>query len=122
MYRVGIQTAGLSLLRLSALMILAGGISVAAQNPAPVRSTAQGLAAALPHACLTRSHTSEKVSALLDTVQDHPTAGAYNTLGALYAQEDLVSCAIPAFETSLKLESQNWEAHYNLALALLRKG
>jgi tetratricopeptide (TPR) repeat protein len=58
----------------------------------------------------------------LETVQDHPTASAYNTLGALYAQADRISCAVPAFEAALKLENQNWEAHYNLALALLRKG
>jgi len=33
-----------------------------------------------------------------------------------------VSCGVAAFEAALKLEDQNWEAHYNLALALLRKG
>src|SRR6202041_343307 len=42
--------------------------------------------------------------------------------GVLYAQADRVSCGIAAFEASLNLEDQNWEAHYNLALALLRKG
>ncbi|MGC2194138.1 MAG: tetratricopeptide repeat protein [Terriglobales bacterium] len=72
--------------------------------------------------CPAQSHPSEKVSALLESIQDHPTAGAYNTLGVLYAQGDRVSCAIAAFEASLKLENQNWEGHYNLAIALLSKG
>ena len=76
----------------------------------------------LPKSCLEQTHTSEKIATLLDSIRDHPTAGAYNTLGVLYAQEDRVSCAIPAFEASFQLEGQNWEAHYNLALALLRKG
>jgi tetratricopeptide (TPR) repeat protein len=67
-------------------------------------------------------HPSEKITALLESVHDHPTAGAYNTLGVLYAQADRVSCAVTAFETALKLDDPNWEAHYNLALALLRKG
>ncbi len=122
MYEVGTQTAGLSFSKLSVLMTLAGTLCVAAQNPVPVRSTATEPAAALPRSCLIRSRASEKISALLETIQDHPTAGAYNTLGALYAQADRVSCAIPAFEAALKLENQNWEAHYNLALALLQKG
>jgi superkiller protein 3 len=62
------------------------------------------------------------VTALIESVHDHPTAGAYNTLGVLYAQGNRVSCAIAAFEGALKLENQNWEAHYNLAVALLGKG
>jgi tetratricopeptide (TPR) repeat protein len=76
----------------------------------------------LPKSCLEQSHPSDKVTALLESVHDHPTAGAYNTLGVLYAQADRVSCGIAAFEAALKLGDQNWEAHYNLALALLRKG
>ena len=69
-----------------------------------------------------QSHPSEKIAALLESIHDHPTAGAYNTLGVLYAQADRVSCGIAAFEAALKLEDHNWEAHYNLALAVLRKG
>jgi tetratricopeptide (TPR) repeat protein len=75
----------------------------------------------LPKSCLAQQHPSEQVSALLETIRDHPTSGAYNTLGVLYAQADRVACAISAFEAALRLESQNWQAHYNLALALLRK-
>src|ERR1700680_2344208 len=122
MYGVGTQTAGFSLSKLSAWMTLLGAICMAAQNPVPVGGTATRSTAALPKSCLIRAHASEKISALLETVQDHATAGAYNTLGVLYAQADRVFCAIPAFEAALKLENQNWEAHYNLALALLRKG
>ena len=119
---MGIQTARFSLSKLSVLMTLTGAICVTAQNSAPARSTATGVAAALPKSCLIRASASEKISALLESVQDRPTAGAYNTLGVLYAQAERLSCAIPAFEVSLKLENQNWEAHYNLALALLSRG
>ncbi|MGA8304714.1 MAG: tetratricopeptide repeat protein, partial [Candidatus Acidiferrales bacterium] len=59
---------------------------------------------------------------LLETVRDHPTAGAYNTLGALFAAAGQVNCAIPAFQISLRLDARNWEAHYNLALAFLSSG
>ena len=122
MYGVGTQTAGFSLSKLSVLTTLASVICVAGHNPTPVRSAATGSVAALPKSCMVQARASEKISALLETVQDHPTAGAYNTLGVLYAQADRVACAIPAFETSLKLENRNWEAHYNLALALLQRG
>ena len=108
-------------LRPIVLLTLAGTIARAAQGAAPSRRPAVRTNT-LPKACLERTHASEKIATLLDTIQDHPTAGAYNTLGVLYAQKDRLACAIPAFEASFQLESQNWEAHYNLAVALLRKG
>jgi tetratricopeptide (TPR) repeat protein len=101
-------------------MILAGTLSVTVANAAP-GETAPAVSV-LPKLCLQQSHPSEKITALLESIHDHPTAGAYNTLGVLYAQADRVSCAITAFEAALKLENQNWEAHYNLAIALLGKG
>lgn len=72
--------------------------------------------------CAAYAHGSEKMAVLIESVQEHPTSGAYNTLGALYAEKDKVACAITAFEAALNLDKQNWEAHYNLALALIRKG
>jgi tetratricopeptide (TPR) repeat protein len=110
-----------SLLKVSALMTLAGTLAVAGQS-APRQAASAAHQTALPKSCLEQSHPSEKITALLESVHDHPTAGAYNTLGVLYAQADRVSCGIAAFEAALKLEDQNWEAHYNLALALLRTG
>jgi tetratricopeptide (TPR) repeat protein len=103
-------------------MTLASTLSVAAQNATPGQGAPTARPLALPKSCLEQSHPSERISALLETIRDHPTAGAYNTLAVLYAQADSVACAIPAFEASLSLEELNWEAHYNLALALLRKG
>jgi protein O-GlcNAc transferase len=85
-----------------------------APSPAPVNS--------LPKQCLTPKGGSEQISMLLETVRDHPTAGAYNTLGALFAAAGQVNCATPAFQISLRLDAKNWEAHYNLALAFLSSG
>ena len=76
----------------------------------------------LPKQCLTPKSGPEQISMLLETVRDHPTAGAYNTLGALFAAAGQVNCAIAAFQISLHLNARNWEAHYNLALALLSSG
>jgi tetratricopeptide (TPR) repeat protein len=97
-------------------------VCVAAQNTAPSQAASAVRPSVLPKSCGEQNHLSEKIAALLESVHDHPTAGAYNTLGVLYAQVDRVSCGIAAFEAALKLEDQNWEAHYNLALAVLRKG
>src|ERR1700747_966769 len=110
------------LLPLSVLMALASTISMAAQPAEPTHASSPPRPPSLPKTCLVQPHTSEKIKALLDTVHEHPTAGAYNTLGVLYAQDDRVPCAIAAFESALHLDSQSWEAQYNLALALLRKG
>src|SRR6202030_2232377 len=85
-----------------------------APNPAPSNS--------LPKQCLAPQSGSEQISMLLETVKNHPTAGAYNTLGALFAAAGQVNCAIPAFQISLPLDAKYWEDHYNLALALLTSG
>ncbi len=103
-------------------MTLAGTLSVAGQSVLPHHAAVAAHPPALPKSCLEQNHPSEKITALLESVHDHPTAGAYNTLGVLYAQADRVSCGIAAFEAALRLEEQNWEPHYNLAVALLRRG
>src|SRR5438445_9044138 len=109
-------------LHLSVLIILACALSAVAQSTAPGNAASASRPPILPKTCLKQSRPSEKINALLETVHDHPTAGAYNTLGVLYAQGDRVWCAIKAFETAIKLEDPNWEAHYNLAVALISKG
>jgi len=100
-------------------MALAGTSSVIAQTSSANRVTQTH---ALPMSCITYARASEKASPLLETIQDHPTSGAYNTLGVLYAERDKVACAIDCFEAALKLDKENWEAHYNLGLALITKG
>ncbi|MFZ0760076.1 MAG: tetratricopeptide repeat protein [Candidatus Sulfotelmatobacter sp.] len=107
---------------MSVLVTLAGTLSMVGQTVEPGRTAATTRSLELSGSCLKQSHPSGKMTALLESVHDHPTAGAYNTLGVLYAQADRVSCAIAAFEGALNLEDQNWEVHYNLALALLTEG
>ena len=111
-----------SIVEMGVLITLAGALSVTTQNAVQAQAASSARPTTLPKSCLEQSHPSEKITALLESIHDHPTAGAYNTLGVLYAQADRVSCGIAAFEAALELGDQNWEAHYNLALALLRKG
>ena len=103
--------------KLSLLMTLVSASAGTVQSQASAQS---GSPLPLPTACLTPG--SEKVSALLGSIRDHPTAGAWDTLGVLYAPADRLSCAIPAFENAIQLKDQDWEPRYNLALALLRAG
>ena len=109
-------------LHFSVLMMLAPAFSAVGQSAVPGHAVPAVRPAILPKTCLEQSHPSEKITALLEAIHDHPTAGAYNTLGVLYAQGDRVWCAIKAFKTAIKLEDPNWEAHYNLAIALISKG
>ena len=109
-------------LHLSFLMILACAFSAVGQSAALGHAVPAVRPPILPKTCLEQRHPSEKVTAVLEAIHDHPTAGAYNTLGVLYAQGDRVTCAIAAFEAAIKLEDPNWEAHYNLGVALLSKG
>lgn len=118
------HNAGAACLMLSvAVTFVNTKTSCSAQTKAPGSTrNAPGPVNSLPKQCLTPKSGSEQISMLLETVRDHPTAGAYNTLGALFAAAGQVSCAIPAFEISLRLDARNWEAHYNLALAFLSSG
>jgi tetratricopeptide (TPR) repeat protein len=110
---------------LSRVILLASfaALALCAPSPSWAQSKTQLPApTALPEPCLSPKPTSDQISMLLDTVKDHPTAGAYNTLGALFAAAGAVTCAIPSFQLSLRLDAKNWEAHYNLALAYLHTG
>ena len=51
----------------------------------------------------------------------HPSAGAYDALGAYFGQRQELKCAIAAFEAAVHQDTKSWEARFNLALALLQK-
>ena len=57
---------------------------------------------------------------LESVIHSHPSAGAYDALGAYFGRQQKLSCAISAFESAIRLEPNSWEAHFNLALALLQ--
>lgn len=52
----------------------------------------------------------------------HPTAAAYDALGAHFANEQKFNCAISAFESAVKLDPGSWQGHYNLGIALFTSG
>jgi tetratricopeptide (TPR) repeat protein len=107
------------------LSSLAHPTSAAQQHPTTIQHgpAASGpSASSLPAQCLHPVKASEPFRQLLDAIGDHPTSGAYNTLGALFAQQGLDACAIASFEAGLRLDPKNWEARYNLALALMKRG
>ena len=59
---------------------------------------------------------------LTQAIASHPTAEAYDALGAYFGQRRQFSCALPAFERALQLSPNSWEAHYDLAISLLTSG
>ncbi len=59
---------------------------------------------------------------LEQAIKSHPSAGAYDAMGAYFGQQQKLSCAIAAFGSALRLEPNSWEAHFNLSLALLQSG
>jgi tetratricopeptide (TPR) repeat protein len=103
----------------SLLILLTAAGCLASATPTTRKSQS---AISFPSICTSHQQDTDQVATLWQSIHDHPTAGAYNTLGVLYAAADRLACAIPAFELALRLDSTNWESHYNLALALLRKG
>src|SRR5947207_12756928 len=55
-------------------------------------------------------------------IASHPSAGAYDALGAYFGQRRQFPCAFTAFELALRLEPNSWEGRYHLALALMECG
>ena len=55
-------------------------------------------------------------------VATHPSASAYDELGAYFGQADRYSCAISAFRSSLRLDPKSWQTRSYLGLALLASG
>jgi tetratricopeptide (TPR) repeat protein len=105
---------------------LAYSASLAPQQQPPAarhtRTTPAAPAHPLPAQCLHPAKASDSLLQLLDAIADHPTAGAYNTLGALFAQEGLDTCAISSFQAALQLDAKDYEARFNLAVALIKRG
>ena len=98
------------------VLIVARCLASSAPTPPKVQAPIS-----FPGSCTSRQQDTDQIATLWQAIHEHPTAGAYNTLGVLYAAADRVACAIPAFQAALRLDRTNWESHYNLALALIRK-
>jgi len=107
-------------LAFDALITLTGALSTAGQAAAPGTPCPQRFPPTLPKTCLEQSHPSEKIAALLESVHAHANAGAYNTLGSYTPKESRSLCHQGLRNASVG--DPNWEAHYNLAIALLSKG
>ena len=90
---------------LSWLLILAVAIPAVAQNHATIGHSGDPTSKQtqqLPRSCLVQENSSEQIKVLLETINDHPTADAYNALGDLYARGrsrnchlSVQSCAAP---------------------------
>src|SRR6516225_5695548 len=51
-------------------------------------------------------------------LSSHPSAEAYNQLGAYFGKEDRYDCAVAAFRAALQLDSKSWQTHSYLGMAL----
>jgi tetratricopeptide (TPR) repeat protein len=59
---------------------------------------------------------------LMAAIKAQPTAPSHIALGVWFAQRKQYSCAIDSFEAALRFDPDLWEAHYDLALALIATG
>src|SRR6266700_941131 len=61
-------------------------------------------------------------AALEKAIAEHPSAAAYDALGAHFAGRSQFSCAIAAFKSAVRMAPGSWQGHYNLGVALLTSG
>jgi tetratricopeptide (TPR) repeat protein len=100
------------------LMIFSG----TAKPWSPQTQTTGGKSFTLPVACQNLGKSDRRIGELLTRSASRASAEAYDTLGALFAQQNKLTCAVPAFEEALRLDHSDWRARYNLALALIAEG
>ena len=81
---------------------------------APVRDSGQP-PDAIPKRCLEGRSPSSRESQLEDAIERRPTAAAFDSLGAAFAQEKQLGCAVAAFDAALRLDPQFSDAALNLA-------
>ncbi len=81
---------------------------------APVRDSGQP-PDAIPKSCLEGRSPSSRESQLEAALERQPSAAAYNSLGAAFAQQKQLGCAVAAFGAALRLDPQSSDAALNLA-------
>jgi tetratricopeptide (TPR) repeat protein len=59
---------------------------------------------------------------LEQAIAQNGSARSYNALGAYFARQRQLPCAISAFEAAVRSNVISWESHYNLGLALRETG
>src|ERR1700730_8683991 len=91
----------------------ARGLAWLALSPLVFSGFSQNLAAQDVAACKGPAELEQAITV-------HPSAEAYDALGAYFGQQQKISCAISAFESAVHLDPNSWEAHFNLSLALLQ--
>ncbi|HYK37819.1 tetratricopeptide repeat protein [Alloacidobacterium sp.] len=70
------------------------------------------MAAQQPPACKGPADLEQAIAA-------HPSAAAYDALGAYFAGHHQLSCAVYAFQSAIHLDPKSWEGHYDLGIAYL---
>ena len=60
--------------------------------------------------------------ALTSAIQTNPSARTHIALGVWFAERKQFLCAIDLFEAAVSVDPSSWEAHYDLALALIGAG
>src|ERR1017187_8057532 len=56
----------------------------------------------------------------VQAIRDNPSAKVYDAVGAWFAEQGNLKCAVAAFEEAVRLEPHSAEAHYDLGVALVR--
>jgi hypothetical protein len=54
---------------------------------------------------------------LKNAIAAHPTAAAYDALGAYFGRRNQMACALPAFKKAVELAPGSSEGHYDLGIA-----
>jgi tetratricopeptide (TPR) repeat protein len=101
--------------------VLVFPLAVCYPQPLKLERSSTGTISSLPEACRNQQ-ISQRITSALKEVGAKPTAAGFDTLGDLYIQENLLTCAQASFEASLSVDGSYREARFKLAVLLLREG
>jgi tetratricopeptide (TPR) repeat protein len=63
-----------------------------------------------------------QISELIAKADSRPSGAAYDALGQAFAQQNILPCAIAAFEAGLDFDPRMWRTRYTMAVTLLQLG
>ena len=72
--------------------------------------------------CQAAAQGSPKIMQALEAISVRPSAGAYDRLGAAFAEQKVVGCAVESYRAAVRLDPGLWLTRYYLALALISEG
>jgi tetratricopeptide (TPR) repeat protein len=104
------------------LLLGSFGNSDTSATPSPFGFSNPKLARSLSDSCQALGNSSSQIAELIAKAASFPSGASYDALGQAFAEQNIPTCAISAFEVGLDFDPRMWRTRYTMAVTLLQLG